>query len=462
MLWILRYPAKATFLLAFTIPLSPYVAFSKFAYASYGYLIFSLTDLIICGLVISIFLQVCLQKKSSVKYPLLKINTAVLLVYVCLLFFTGIISPINEFLFQTLYLLRYALYFMIGFYVWEYLPVKDIEKYILILLSGLVINGIYASYDFVNSISTGKAFRFSVIPRESGLWGITLGAEDYCEIGDPINFGMYLVISLVVNILYLSYKTPKPSGIKKKLAIISFFWGFIALHITMTRAAIIPFWTVILYLFIIAEKGYSRKKIILYLSLVSVAGFVIIRCIGINMVNFFTERVYVESAGELTTQEGRFSLTVDILQYMLTNFTQLWGHGIASSRLYVEQLYQSNIIRYRSGSLYNGYVGILWDTGLIGIIVWVFWIKKHFNLLSKVKKQGNDSEWFAISLRVIIIGFLVGMFSTDFYRNFRLVGYFSFLMGLLLKGTYQNCFNTETLSESLSNPKPSPRTVLRP
>jgi len=139
---------------------------------------------------------------------------------------------------------------------------------------------------------------------------------------------------------------------------------------------------------------------------------------------------------------------------MLTNFTQLWGHGIASSRLSVEELYQSNIIRYSSGSLYNGYVGILWDTGLIGIIVWAFWVKRHFNFLSKVKKQRNDSEWFAISLRVILIAFLIGMFSTDFYRNFRLVGYFSFLMGLLLKRTYQSSFNPETLSESLSNPKP--------
>lgn len=447
-LWILRYPSKAAYLLAFTIPLSPHIALSESAYTSYGYLLFNLNDLIVFGLLLSLFLNFCLQKRSLIEYPLLKANIAILVLYLCLLIFTGLGRPINEFVFQLFYLSRYALYFMIGFYVWKYLPIKDIEKHILILFSGLLINSGYTIYDFVESVFHGRYLNYALTPRVSGFWGIIFGAEGYHpEIGDPNNFAMYVLIALIINILYLFYKTPKPSGIKKKLAITSLFFGFIALHITMSRAAIYAFWGACLFLLIFKGKKHLKRKIISSISLISLVGILITYYIGIDIIGFFVQRLYLDTSHELTISEGRFSLTVDVARHLLNNITEWWGHGISSQRFYVDELFESGIVRYKSKSLYNGYLGILWDAGLIGIIVWVFWLRKHFTLLSKIEKQTNGIEWLAVSLKVIVIGFLIGMFSTDFYRNFRLMGYFSFLTGLLVKSAYQNFFIAKTQSK---------------
>lgn len=438
-LLILRYPSKATFLLAFTIPLSPYIALSELAYASYGYLLFSLSDLVISGLLVSILLNFCLQKKSLIEYPLLRVNIAILVLYFCLLVLTGLIRPINEFMFQLFYLLRYGLYFMIGFYVWKYLPIKNIEKYIIILLSGLLINSFYAIYDFIESVLHERYLQYALVPRVSGFWGIIWGAEGYHpEIGDAINFAMYLLISLIGNILYLFYKRPSPKGIKRKLAIVSLFFGFIALHMTMSRAAIYAFWLACLYLLIFDGKMHFKKKIILFFSLIFIVSIFIAYYIGVDLMGFLITRLFFQTSSELTPQGLRFGLTIDILKYMLTTFTQWWGHGISSQRYYVDALFEKGVIRYKSYSLYNGYVGLFWDTGVIGMIVWTFWVKRHFTLFSRIKKRVKDIDWLATSMKAVLIGFLIGMLSTDFYRNFRVMGYFSFLMGLLLKSAYQN------------------------
>lgn len=445
-LWILRYPSKATYLLAFTIPLSPYLALFELAHTSREYLMVNFTDLIVFGLLLSLFLNFCLQKKSSEKYPLLKINIAVLILYLCLLVITGLIRPVNEFIFQLFYLLRYALYFMIGFYVWKYLPIKNLENYILMLLSGLLINSIYAIYEFVDSVFQGRFLRYGSTPRVSGLWGIMVGGYSVQDIADPGSFGMYLLISLLVNISYLFYKTPMPGGVKKKLAMLSLLFGFIALHMTMSRAAIYAFWGVCLYLLIFEGGLHFKRKIILSFSLIILVGIFTINYVGIDLVDFLITRLYFETSHE-TIQEGRFGLTADMAGYIVNNFLQWWGHGISSSRLYVNELFEKGVIRSVSGSLYNGYLGILWDGGLIGIFIWALWVKRHLDILSNIKKRINTILWFTVSLKGILIGFLIAMLSAEFLHNFRLMGYFSFLMGMLLKYTYQKSVRNELEKE---------------
>lgn len=439
-LGILLYPSKATYLLAFTIPLSPYFALFKSDYATYGYVPFNLNDLIVSGLLLSLFLNFCLRKKSLTKYPLLMTNFAILALYFCLLVITGLVRPINEFVFQLFYLLRYTLYFIIGFYVWEYLSVKDIEKYILILLSGLFINSVYAIYTFVESVFHGKYLSFGLVPRVSGFWGIILGAEGYNpEIGDPGNFAMYLLISLIVNILYLFYKMPRPKGFKKKIAITSLFFGFIALHITMSRTVIYAFWGACLFLLIFEGKMYFKRKIILSFSVISLVGISVIYYIGIDLVGFLVERLYFETSAELTTggQGGRFRLTADLIRYLLNEPLHWWGHGISSDRLYMDALAESGIIPDLH-TIHTGYLNLFWDGGLIGVFIWVLWIKRHFVILSIIKKKVAKIAWLSVSLKGILIGVLIAMISTGIVHNFRLMGYFSFLIGLLLKHVHQN------------------------
>lgn len=351
-------------------------------------------------------------------------------------------------------MLRYALYFMIGFYVWKYLPIKNIEKCILILLFGLLINSGYATYEFIDSVFTGRYLGYGTTPRVSGFWGIMVGGYSEQDIADPGNFAMYLLITLVINMLYIFYKRPTPSGIKRRLAIVSMFFGFITLHMTMSRAAIFAFWGVCLYLLISKGRIYFRRKILFSFSLISLLGVFIFYYIGIDLMAFLVQRISVGTGGELTTQGGRFSLTADMTQYLLNNISQWWGHGISSSRLYIDELFERGIVRYRSGSLYNGYLAVFWDAGVIGIIVWAIWLKRYFNLLSEIKERMNDVDWLAVSLKGVLVGILIGLLSSEFLNNFRLMGYFSFLMGILLKRTYQSSFNPETSSESLSNPKP--------
>src|SRR4030067_3225637 len=115
-LWILRYPSKATFLLALTLPLSPYIPVVRSAYVSREYMILNFSDLIVSGLALSSFLGFCLQDRFYARYPLLKINITVLMFYFILLIITFIVRPIDQSGFQLIYLCRYSLYFMIGYY----------------------------------------------------------------------------------------------------------------------------------------------------------------------------------------------------------------------------------------------------------------------------------------------------------------------------------------------------------
>ena len=441
-LWILRYPSKATYLLTFTIPLSPYIALFEASNTARGYIILNLNDLIVSGLLLSLLFNLCLQKKSSIEYPVFKANIAILVVYFCILVISGLIRPINEFIFQFFYLLRYALYFMIGLYVWKYLPIKGIEKYIIILLSGLVINSVYAIYEFTSAVFQGRFLRYGTTPRVSGFFGMMFGTEGFdSDVSDPGNFAMYIMITLVVNILYIFYKRPTRGSIKRKLAIISLSFGLIVLHMTMSRAAIFAFWGVCLYLLTFEGGLYFKRKILLSFSLIFLLGVLIISYFGISFIGFLVERLFTSMSGEFySIQEGRFSLTADVGSYLFNNISQWWGHGISSSRLYVDELFESGIVRYKSGSLYNGYLAICWDAGLAGIIVWALWLKRHFTLLSKMKKKVRDLDWLTISLKGILVGFLIGLLSNEFFNNFRLMGYFSFLMALLLKSTYQNSF----------------------
>ena len=234
---------------------------------------------------------------------------------------------------------------------------------------------------------------------------------------------------------------PRPKGFKKKIVITSLFFGFIALHMTMSRTVIFAFWGACLFLLIFEGKMYFKKNIILSFSVILLVGISVIYYIGIDLVGFLVERLYFETSVELTTggQEGRFRLTANLIRYLLNEPLHWWGHGISSDRLYMDALAERGIIP-DIHTIHTGYLSLFWDGGFIGLFIWALWIKRHLVILSIIKKKATEIGWLAVSLKGILIGILIATISTAIVHNFRLIGYFSFLIGLLLKYVHQNYY----------------------
>jgi hypothetical protein len=229
----------------------------------------------------------------------------------------------------------------------------------------------------------------------------------------------------------------KPYGAKKTLAVISLFLGFITLHMTMSRTEIVSFWIVCLYLLLFMRSKSMHRMIMVSFLLTALAGLSLVLYLGADTFNFVILRLS-STLGELTVEEGRFSQVYNLLLYLQDHFIHWWGHGISSWRLYKDEFYSKGIISFVSGGLYSGYSTIFWDAGLIGMLIWIFWIKKHFTILKNIKNKVKEASWAAMSLKAVLICILVVMLSTSTpMHNFRLMGYLSFLFGLFLKYSYQ-------------------------
>ena len=443
-LWLLRYPSKATYLLAFTIPLSPYIPISESAYAARSALLLNLSDLIVASLLVSSFFGFCLENKSGPRYPLHKINISILLFYAILLVLSSIIRPAHQSLFQMVYLIRYSLYILIGFYVWKYLPVKNVERYIIILLIALLANSVYGIYSFFDLLMGGAAYTGV---RGNGFWSLIIGLNLEPGIADPANFAMYLAMTLIMNLFYISYM--KPVGLKRTLALVSLFLGYIALHMTLSRSEIVAFWCILLYLLFFMRRNNLRLIIIAFFALTVISGTALIMYIGIDLFSGVASRLY-GTFGELTVKEGRFNQVYELFIYLQDRIVHWWGHGISSWRLYKDEFFRIGVIDYASGSLYNGYATVFWDAGIIGVIVWLIWLKGHFIVLQNIKNKKREVYWMAMGLKAIIICFLISMIATSIpLHNFRLMGYLSFLLGVLLKYVYQSRIESDELREAV-------------
>ena len=441
-LLIIRFPSKATYLLAFTIPLSPYIPIIKSQYAARSAIIMNLSDLLVTGLLAASFFRACLENKVCPKYPLSKSNNSILLLYFALLIITLISRPMNESLFQLVYLLRYSLYLLIGYFVWIYLPVKNIERYIIVLLIALLINSVAGIYLFLDMLYNGGVSLTGI--RANGLWSMMIGLGTERGITDPGNFAMYMAMSLIMNIYYLSYM--QPHGIKKVLGTMSLFLGFITIHMTLSRTEIFAFWCVSLYLLLFTRRIILRHIIVKFFSLTALAVLALVLYIGVDLFRGTAMRL-TGTLSEFQVVEGRYNQVYNLIFYMQDHFTEWWGHGISSWRLYRDEFFIAGITGYRSGSLYSGYATIFWDAGIIGAIVWLFWVKWHFYILKLIRNE-REMYWMAMALKAILICFLVSMIATSTpVHNFRLMGYLSFLFGLLLKYSHQKNIERDQVTE---------------
>ena len=419
-------------MLAFTIPLSPYIPIIKSQYAARSAIIMNLSDLLVTGLLAASFFRACLENKVCPKYPLSKSNNSILLLYFALLIITLISRPMNESLFQLVYLLRYSLYLLIGYFVWIYLPVKNIESYIVVLLIALLINSVVGIYLFLDMLYSGGVSITGI--RANGLWSMMIGLNLPQGTTDPGGFAMYTAMTLIMNIYYLSYM--KPRGIKKVLGTMSLFLGFIAIHMTLSRTALFAFWCVSLYLLLFTRRIILRNLIVKNYSVTALAGVALVLYIGIDLFSGAAMRLS-GTIGELQVVEGRFNPVYNLMLYLQDNISDWWGHGISSWRLYKDEFFNAGITGYRSGSLYSGYATLFWDAGIIGAFVWLFWIKRHFYILKLIRNE-REMYWMAMALKAMFIYFLVTMTATSIpVHNFRLMGYLSFLLGLLLKYSHQ-------------------------
>ena len=242
---------------------------------------------------------------------------------------------------------------------------------------------------------------------------------------------------------YISFV--KPSGAKKTLAITSLFLGFITLHMTMSRSEIALFWSICLYLLLFIRSKSMHRMIIISFLLTALAGLSLVLYFGTDVFKFAILRLSA-TAGEFTVEEGRFSQVYNLWLYLLDHVIDWWGHGIASWRLYKDEFYEAGIIHFVSGGLYSSFSALFWEAGIAGMVCWLIWFKKHFNVLKTIRNKKPDVKWMAHGLKVILVGFLLALFTpSPGVFNFRIIGYFSLLTGLILKNTYHHKLSTRDL-----------------
>lgn len=301
---------------------------------------------------------------------------------------------------------RRLISFIIFITMFSYLFIKIDNTLISCFKNAIVLIAIYFS------LTTLLKFIF--------LGGNDLGFAGKGEVGSQ-RFGFIYVMSLWILILY------KPSNkilILFKYIMITFI--IIGLLLTFSRSGIVAMGAT-LFLFYIKSivrwfksPTYSGVITFIILLLLMITGFVLLYIYFPLLFEFFNTRLFsfflgtgdetLDVSNEDSSEGFRIFLIKKVLSFVLNN--PVTGGGYLGVWVLFEEL---------SGSAHNQYLDILFRTGIIGFIIYIYLL---YLIIITLKKFDKSLYWGVLG--VVFYGF--------FHETFKLsqgAFVFSFLLGVV-------------------------------
>lgn len=236
---------------------------------------------------------------------------------------------------------------------------------------------------------------------------LALGERLISTFGNPINLGVFLTISYVS--AFYMYKERKINVFVFSLFSISVCF---VIFFTFSRIAIISFFIVSCYFFLIGSSMF--KKVALSLFVFLFLYFFSFEYTMISYLNDFNtdlmfERFLNISNSDTYVENARVRNWSVALQNIDTLLFSIWGLGVGFINPTVEE---GGII------VENMFISVLIEYGAVGLLFYIFYFIYLIKIGSKLK--GGD-KYFSIGFLIV---FLICGMGNDLNRNFPFVFYF--------------------------------------
>ncbi|MDT2865745.1 hypothetical protein [Vagococcus carniphilus] len=221
--------------------------------------------------------------------------------------------------------------------------------------------------------------------------------------GNPINLGFYMVIGISSSIILILLNWNVSKGKVLFQSVMIFLFSYIIFY-TYSRSAILLAGTVIVTLVMILLKNVKlTNKVIVLCVLIIVFTFSYQKIIEIDSINSRLSTMNITTYFQNTRFNRAyvgFSEGTNILQL-------LFGHGISqmnSSNAYVFEL---------------GYASMMYETGVISLIVVIFTFFKGIILGIRINKNiiNTHEKYINAFFISIIVSGIVGLFTQDIYMQ---------------------------------------------
>jgi O-antigen ligase len=302
-----------------------------------------------------------------------------------------------QFLVAFLYLFRLVIYssvlFMFGFLskeaVGEFLKKLAMSSFIFVLLG-------IGQYFFYNDLGPFKVFNWDI--HKDRLFGSVL---------DPNFAGAIIIIEIF---LLLHFYTGKIKKNVKLFLSISLFISLLALFLTYSRSTYIAFAISGIAFFVLTKNAKLLYSAVIF----------IVAAIFLIPKNFSVEGMNLLRTGSIV---GRLESFSDSFSVFLTS--PIFGVGFNAYR-YAQfrlGLLDVNWLATHAGAgVSNSYLFILATTGVIGILLFLFFLYRLFHVLIENRKRNSALVNFTIT---ILIGILVhSLFDNTFFYSFVMVWLF--------------------------------------
>ncbi|HAN09983.1 MAG TPA: hypothetical protein DCP90_05135 [Clostridiales bacterium] len=241
-----------------------------------------------------------------------------------------------------------------------------------------------------------------------------LQVRAYSVLGNPNILSQYLLLALPIGIMFMMYK--KKLWHKSILAVFNIVI-LVCLLVTYSRASLLG---LIVSLLTIGILNYTQALILM----IPVAIIALI---------IFAPRVLERLLTSFNTKDtsisSRMTLWQDVIQIIKDYFLTGVGFGVAAfSGIYLFYKHQYLTALHA----HNLYLEILAETGIIGFLVFAYFVFSVIINLMKNYVQENDKfkKYIVLGILAAFLGILVNGFAEYTWSDFRVVGMFWIVVGI--------------------------------
>lgn len=255
---------------------------------------------------------------------------------------------------------------------------------------------------------------------------VTIIASNLLNFGDPlygggIRTGYFplngLYLPVIVSIFMIFHIKSIKSKTISVLTIVTIIGALLIALLLLKRTFLIMYFVAILFFL------YRRMNVKTFLN-ITVVGIVAFFIFQSYFVETFNTQVSTRESrfdeDYEVTEEGRFTENIYALEVMSNMpFSFIWGTGEVFNNIpYLSKYY------YNERELHNSYIRILWNTGIIGLflfLIFYFIQLKYFLKYSRSKISKGYADFFYSLLAIVFIRFL-----NDFSSGITYIAYNSF------------------------------------
>ena len=302
------------------------------------------------------------------------------------------------------------------------LPISEISRQIKFskwFCRGVTLSFIFAYQDLISSLfslpKTEELIPFVVAQRTGiffGLSGSVLSLERINSLmAEPSYYAVYLTLGYIcMDFLNKQGLVGKKKAIIFQLHVVS----FLILTFSLSGIFIFIFYLLVNQIFFWKKHGFRLPikaitsglviTIVMAVVLSQISGFETAVKSVFNRISSFSETVGFLESRNLNTSEGSRIHSVSVALDSLNSTDGIVGQGLGAGDEWLRENYSHLSYHFARGSIFNIYAAVLIAVGLIGLLLYIWFIYICVNLKSGLIKRLSPVYFYVW----LLIGFAMG------------------------------------------------------